>query len=207
MQDAQFWSKMAPRYARAKISDMDGYARSLSAIEPFLSGAHVLELGCGTGTTALKLAPHAQSYLGTDIAPGMIDIARGKLDDQGITGLSFKVGTVETLAPEDRQADVVLGLNYLHLLRDLPATLSGIHAMLPKGGVFISKTPCLAEMPFFIRWLVPVLQAVGKAPFVRLLSAADLEQALAQAGFECDPTAHHGAKANDARAFIVARKP
>lgn len=206
MQDAEFWSKMAPRYARAKIGDMAGYQRSLAAMEPFVSGAHVLELGCGTGTTALKLAPQAQSYLGTDIAPGMIELARSKMDDQGISGLSFKVATVETLAPEDRRADLVLGLNYLHLLRDLPATLSAIYAMLPKGGVFISKTPCLAEMPFFVRWLVPVLQAVGKAPFVRILSAADLERALLQAGFDCDPTVYHGAKANDARPFIVARK-
>ena len=68
------------------------------------------------------------------------------------------------------------------------ATLAHIHAILPLGGLLISKTPMLGQAPFYIRWLVPMLQAVGKAPYLTMLTAADLELALTQAGFACDPT-------------------
>ena len=64
MQDADFWSKnwAAPAYARRQ--DWGGtapaYERTLRQVPPpLLQGARVLELGCGTGLTALALAPHA----------------------------------------------------------------------------------------------------------------------------------------------------
>jgi ubiquinone/menaquinone biosynthesis C-methylase UbiE len=204
MQDADFWSKMAPRYARAKIGDTAGYERSLRRWQALVQGARVLELGCGTGLTAMALAPHADSYLGTDIAPGMIEIAQGRLVEQPAPNLTFQVAKAEDFGPG--QFDVVFAQNYLHLLRDLPGTLAHIHALLPKGGVLVSKTPVLGQAPFYIRWLVPVLQAIGKAPYLTMVTAADLERALAQAGFVCEPTEWHASKGRDLRAFIVARK-
>jgi len=204
MQDAEFWSKMAPRYARAKIGDMDGYSRSIERIKPVLRGARVLELGCGTGLTAMSLAPHAESYTASDIAPGMIEIAKGRVAAQPMANLTFQVAQAEDFGPG--HFDVVFAQNYLHLLRDLPGTLAHVHRLLPEGGVFISKTPCLGTAPFYIRWLVPVLQAVGKAPYLTMVTAADLEQALRQAGFACDPTEWHASRGRDLRAFIVARK-
>jgi ubiquinone/menaquinone biosynthesis C-methylase UbiE len=204
MQEAEFWSKFAPRYARAKIGDVAGYERSLAAIMPFLPGARVLELGCGTGMTAMALALHAQSYHATDIAPGMIAIAQGRLAEQPVPNLSFQVAQAEDAAPG--RFDVILAQNYLHLVRDLPGTLAHIHAILPEGGMFISKTPCLGQAPFYIRWLVPILQAVGKAPYLTMVTAPDLEHALRAVGFACDPTEWHASKGRDMRAFIVARK-
>jgi len=204
MQDAEFWSKMAPRYARAKIGDMAGYERSLRRVESFLQGARVLELGCGTGLTAMALAPHAHSYHATDIAPGMMAIAQGRVAAQAVPGLSFQVAQAQDFGPG--QFDVVFAQNYLHLLQDLPGTLAHIHALLPQGGLLISKTPCIGQAPIYIRWLVPILQAVGKAPFLTMVTAADLEQALADAGFICEPTEWHASRGRDLRAFIVARK-
>jgi len=204
MQDADFWSKMAPRYARAKIGDSAGYERTLRQVAPLLQGARVLELGCGTGLTALALAPHAQSYHATDVAPGMIEIAQGRVANDPVANLSFQVAQAEDFGPG--QFDVVFVQNYLHLLRDLPGTLAHIHAILPLGGLLISKTPMLGQAPFYIRWLVPMLQAVGKAPYLTMLTAADLELALTQAGFACDPTEWHASQGRDLRAFIVACK-
>ncbi|MCC1482551.1 class I SAM-dependent methyltransferase [Roseibaca sp. Y0-43] len=204
MQDADFWSKMAPRYARAKIGDVAGYERSLHRTQPFLQGARVLELGCGTGLTAMALAPHAASYHATDIAPGMIEIAQGRLAETPVAGLSFAVAQAEDFGPD--RFDVVFAQNYLHLLRDLPGTLAHIYALLPKGGVLIAKTPVLGQAPFYIRWLVPILQALGKAPFLTMVTAADLERALTRAGFACAPTEWHASSGRDLRAFIVARK-
>lgn len=35
-----------------------------------------LEMGCGTGSTALLFAPHVREIMGTDLSPAMIKIAR-----------------------------------------------------------------------------------------------------------------------------------
>ena len=57
--DARFWDKSARKYAAAPIKDMEGYDRTVDRTRQLLRDTDtVLELGCGTGTTALKLAPH-----------------------------------------------------------------------------------------------------------------------------------------------------
>ena len=66
--DAQFWDGAASKYAKSKIGDEAGYQRTLERTKEFLTPqSRVMELGCGTGTTALRLAPHTGSYLATDI--------------------------------------------------------------------------------------------------------------------------------------------
>jgi hypothetical protein len=42
--------------------------------------------------------------------------------------------------------------------------LHSIHDMIFPGGLFISKTPCIAEMNLLIRrFMLPAMRAVGKA--------------------------------------------
>jgi ubiquinone/menaquinone biosynthesis C-methylase UbiE len=115
------------------------------------SGDKVLELGCGTGTTALRLAGAVQDYLATDISAGMIAIANEKRAAGPIPTLAFRTATAEALTPDTVQFNAVLGFNYLHLVRDLPGTLRRIHVLLAAEGLFISKTPCVGDMNPLIR--------------------------------------------------------
>jgi hypothetical protein len=57
-----------------------------------------------------------------------------------------------------------------------------------------------------IRLAIPLLQAIGKAPYVDFVSGAQLERVIADAGFDIVERARHGSKRKDARAFLVARK-
>ncbi|KAK8068965.1 hypothetical protein PG994_005581 [Apiospora phragmitis] len=41
----------------------------------------VLEIGCGTGTLSLLVAPHARQLVAVDAAEGMVEVLRGKLAD------------------------------------------------------------------------------------------------------------------------------
>lgn len=205
--DARFWDRSARKYAAAKVSDTAAYARTLdrtAAVMP--DGCRVVELGCGTGSTALALAPRAVSYVATDLSPEMIAIARAKLDPDPVAGLEFRAATAEDLARDGVRADVVLAYNYLHLVRDLPATLRSIRALLGAGGVFVSKTPCLGDMtPLIGRVLVPALRAVGMAPYAGSFSADGLCGALREAGFEVVAVERHASKGRDHRPFVVAR--
>jgi ubiquinone/menaquinone biosynthesis C-methylase UbiE len=169
--------------------------------------ARVLELGCGTGTTALRLAGDVRLYLATDISAEMIAIAEEKHAIAPVTALSFRIATAEALAPEAGQFDAVLGFSYLHLVRDMPGTLRQIHALLAPGGVFISKTPCVGEMNSLI-WMVmlPAMRAIGKAPHASVFRAEELERQIAAAGFEIVTVEDHATKGNVRRPYIVGRR-
>lgn len=206
--DARFWDRASRRYSKAKISDEGGYERTLERTRALLSpDARVLELGCGTGSTALRLAGGVKSYLATDISGRMIAIAEEKRVASPVDGLAFRTATAESIAAEADRYDAVLGFNYLHLVRDPKIALRHIHELLVPGGLFISKTPCLRDMNVLIRGIVlPAMGAVGLAPHVSVLSARDLIGLISAAGFEVVATERHATKGKDTRPFNVVRK-
>lgn len=75
--DARFWNGIARKYAGHRIKDLPGYERTVEHTRRLLrSSDAVLEIGCGTGTTALKLAPFVGRIVGSDLSNEMIAIAR-----------------------------------------------------------------------------------------------------------------------------------
>ena len=205
--DARFWDRTSRKYAKAAISDQAGYERTLDRTRALLRpDDRVLELGCGTGTTALRLAGDVQSYLATDISAEMIAIAEEKRAAGPVPSPVFRTATAEALAPEDGQFDAILAFNYLHLVRDVPGTLRRIHALLAAEGLLISKTPCLGDMNPLIRLALPAMRAIGKAPYVGVFRATELSQSIGAAGFDVLATESHASKGKDTRPYIVARK-
>lgn len=206
--DARFWDKASRRYSRSRISDMDAYERTLDRTRAILGADdRVLELGCGTGTTALRLADGVRSYLATDISSEMISIAKEKHAAEPVQTLVFRTATAESLGPDEAGFNAAPGFNYLHLVRDVPETLRRIHSVLAPGGVFVSKTPCLGDMNLLIRRvLLPALRATGRVPHVTIFRAADVTKLMTAAGFDIVTTELHGSKRTDTRPSIVALK-
>lgn len=205
MTEAAFWDRIAPRYARQPISDMDAYEATLARVKSYLSDSdHVLELGCGTGSTALLLAPAVAEYEGTDISGGMIDIALEKAWNRSAPNIAFRKAGVQPSDHEGKTPDKVLAFNLLHLVPDTAGALGMVHALRPSGGLFISKTPCIGEK-WYYRPLVAAMQLVGKAPFVRFLKIAELDRMVTAAGFEIVETGLF--PPSTPSRFIVARKP
>ena len=90
MADPAFWNKAANKYAASKIADVGGYEETMGRAKALLKpGDHVLEIGCGTGSTAMVLAPHVKHYTGTDIAEGMLRFAHEKQAAASIDNLTF----------------------------------------------------------------------------------------------------------------------
>jgi ubiquinone/menaquinone biosynthesis C-methylase UbiE len=205
--DARFWDRTSRKYARSAMADQAGYERTLDRTRALLgSGDRVLELGCGTGTTALRLARDVQDYLATDISAGMITIANEKHAAAPVPALVFRTATAEALNSDSTQFNAVLAFNYLHLVRDLPGTLRRIRALLATEGLFISKTPCVGDMNPLLRFALPPMRAIGMAPYAGVFRAADLSQHISAAGFDILATENHATKGNDNRPYIVARK-
>ncbi len=205
---AAFWSKIAPKYAKDAIADMDAYTYTLERTRSYLgTDDRVLEMGCGTGSTALLLAGNVAHFTGTDIASGMIDIARSKVRAENVDNIVFNVATAQEATQETGPFDAVLGFNLFHLAPNAEDLFAGIHRMLPAGGLFISKTPCLGDRSvgwkrFAFRALIPVMQLIGKAPAVRFLTQSELEAAITFAGFEIVEAGNFPAISR----YIVARK-
>jgi ubiquinone/menaquinone biosynthesis C-methylase UbiE len=206
--EAGFWDRSARKYAKDQIKDMAGYERTIERTKHFLNHSDTaLEIGCGTGTTALALAPHVARIVASDVSSEMITIAREKAAAQFCQNVEFTVATAEGVPGSDGSYDTALAFNVLHLIKDRAATLAKIRQLLKPGGLLISKTPCLSEMSALIRYAVPLAQIVGKAPFVSFFTAAELEAEIADAGFVSIERARHGSARTDPRIFIVSRTP
>ncbi|MBO0765043.1 MAG: class I SAM-dependent methyltransferase [Hyphomicrobiaceae bacterium] len=206
--DARFWDRVARKYAADPVADAAGYERTLERTRHYLKGDDTaFEFGCGTGTTALKLAPSVARIVATDISSEMIAIARERAEAEGTTNVTFAVATPDAAPWSDGSFDVAFSFNVMHLVAAREAALRGVYRLLKPGGLFISKTPCLKEMNPLVRAAVPVMQFVGKAPYVAYLSAEDLEREMAAVGFEIVERARHASRGRDARPFLVGRKP
>ena len=202
-----FWDKMAPKYAESQMRSADDYehtlARTLSYLTPQM---RVLEMGCGTGTTALRLAPHVKAFVGTDQSSEMIRIARDKAADEH-SNLEFRVLGAAESAQLEEGFDVVMGFNLFHLVPDADAVLADIFKMLKPGGLMISKTPCLMDKAFgwkrfLVAGMLPILKRIGKAPDVGLWRIADVDRRIADAGFETLEAGNFPAISR----YVVARK-
>ncbi|MDO8903036.1 class I SAM-dependent methyltransferase [Hydrogenophaga sp.] len=206
---ARFWNKIARKYARDPIGDIAGYEKTLERVQALLAPEHeVLEIGCGTGTTALRLAPGTRRMVATDVSAEMVAIACEKLATQPVPQLTFRVADADAPLTTQPCFDAVLAFNVLHLVGDLEQALSSVLHALKPGGLFISKTPCLNDMnPLVPRLALPLMRALGKAPHVLCFSSVQLENALALHGLEIVSLEWHGSKGKDVRPFIVARKP
>lgn len=179
---AAFWNRVAQRYAAMPMRNPLAWEEALTRTRTHLnSDARVLELGCGTGSTAVRLAPYVMEYIATDDAGEMIAIAveRGQ-DVSNLRTIRARPG--DGSVPKGPY-DAVVAFNLLHLIPDLPAALAEIYTLLKPAGLLISKTPCLGGR-YRILWPpVRLLQAFGKAPPLMFLKPDQMEQTVAAAGF------------------------
>lgn len=203
---ARFWNKMADGYAKTKIRDERAYETKLGMTQAlFPAGANVLEIACGTGTTALHHAPHVAHYRATDISQNMLEIAREKAEQAGVTNVSFAEEDIANATWEADHYDAVLAMSILHLLPDRRGALLRIRETLKPGGVFVSSTICLGNMSFALPLLIGAMKLVGRAPdTVDRLTHDGLAAAITDAGFDIE--AHHR-MSNGTVAFIIARNP
>lgn len=201
----KFWDKTARKYAASPVGDETAYQDTLTRTRAHLKETDaVLEVGCGTGSTALLLAPQVGQLTATDISGEMIAIANEKLEAGGPDHVRFLQTTLEDAAPDGASFDAVLAFNFLHLHDDLREAVRAIHDRLKPGGLFISKTVVLGEGLPLWRFVIPIMRLIGKAPFVNFLTIQRLEDTIRAGGFEL--VDNHTYPGSFTTRFLVARK-
>lgn len=206
--DPAFWNRLAEKYARQPVADPDAFERKIEITRSHMTATDVvLDVGCGTGSLALRLAPFGGQIHGMDLSSEMIRVAQGKARAQAVENVAFHVGPFDDSfdALADGSVDVLCAYSILHLVPDRTAALARIQRLLRPGGVFVSSTVCLGESWVPYRPILTVMRWMGKAPPVTLLKVSRLEQDVRDAGFVDIESPDVGA--HRMIAFMVARKP
>lgn len=105
----QFWNEvLAPKFIRFRHVLVGGLTRHSEAIFPSLpvrQGDRVLDVGCGFGDTAIKLArlvgPEGE-VIGIDCCDAFLDMARKDVEAEGLSNIRFLRGDAEVALPENQ---------------------------------------------------------------------------------------------------------
>lgn len=205
--DATFWNDNAEKYARKRVGNPEAFERKIAITKSCMTARDVvLDIGCGTGSLALRLAPCAAQVHGLDLSSEMIRIAREKAAAQKVDNVTFHVGAFDHRVPfAPESLDGLCAYSLLHLVEDRLAALQCIYRLLKPGGFFISSTVCLGDSWVPYGLLLRVMQWFGKAPTVTVVSKEAFVAEIRQAGF-VDLT-QPAVGAQPIVAFVVARKP
>ncbi len=111
----------------------------LAAVRP---GHRVLDVATGIGepaVTAARLVGPAGRVVGTDISPGMLEVARERAAELGLGNVEFHEMDAEALDLPESTFDAVLCRFGLMFLPDVDRTLGGIRRLLVPGGRFAAS--------------------------------------------------------------------
>ncbi|QXO17286.1 class I SAM-dependent methyltransferase [Vibrio ostreae] len=199
----EFWNKNSQKYIAKPIKDKNTYNKKLKITEDLLSSTdRILEVGCGSGETAIYHAKNVKHVLATDISAAMVQHGIEKSKQAGLRNIDFKQVAIEDLLEEAERFDAILALNVLHLVNDVEASLKIIYELLHDNGLFVSSTPLLLEVNPILKILISIMQKLNLAPPVSMLSNKGFISLLENVGFKIEMTW----KSSKESMFIVAYK-
>ncbi len=152
-------------------------------------GEHVLDLACGTGIVARRVAPLVGSQgavIGLDRNQNMIAGARVAAEREGLM-IEWHTGSAEQLPFPDSSFDLILCQFGLMFFSDKHAALNEMHRVLRTSGrLVLSVWQSLARHPFYQILHNVSLRHLGKSGVEEVFSlgnAEELRGLLTDAGF------------------------
>lgn len=176
LQEATWWDEWlaANRATHSDYSDRL-ISKVIDTIQELkLSNIDLLEIGCGTGLFADRIQNRCSRYLGLDISPAAIALARDR-----VAPLNFEVADFVTYDVEDHTFDLVVVIDTMAYITDQPAAARKIFRALRPGGVAVLTT----VNPFVFRrtsWVAPK----GSGQHRRWLSLREFCDLLRHAGLQ-----------------------
>lgn len=187
---AQSWE----RRARIRALLMAEATRRMLDAARIKPGSRVLDIGTGTGDTALLAAERVGSsgqVIAVDASPAMVEQSLNNMRGAGATNVDVRLMDGANLELDDATVDAVIGRNSLQFLPGWPQPLQGFRRVLRPGGrlAFIVWAP--KELNPYFQLPITVAQEHGwmrvpatqlETPY-RLADADRLGEHLASAGF------------------------
>jgi 2-polyprenyl-6-hydroxyphenyl methylase / 3-demethylubiquinone-9 3-methyltransferase len=191
---AQWWDpagKFAPLhkfnpvrlgFIRAEVAGHFG--RDTRSLRPF-EGLTLLDIGCGGGLLSEPMARLGFKVTGADASEKNIGTARAHAGQSGLE-IEYRAGTAEALLAEGRSFDVVLNMEVVEHVADVPAYLAACAGLVKPGGItFVAtlnktlKSLALAKIgaEYVLGWLPR-----GTHDWNRFLAPPDLKKSLEESG-------------------------
>ncbi len=158
----EFYSEFADEFSETRSSERV----NLAPVMPYLhDGVKVLEIGCGNGRLVERIDREGfrLDYLGLDITPKLVEIARSRQTHLKNVAADFRVADVtapgwSTFLQERAPFDLVLAMAVLHHLPGFElrrALLRDLHARLRPGGVLLMSNWQFSRNARLRRKIVP----------------------------------------------------
>jgi ubiquinone/menaquinone biosynthesis C-methylase UbiE len=114
-------------------------ASKMAELVPPAEGLKILDLSTGTGAVAIALAGRCRDAVieAVDLSQGMLEIAKSKARDRGITNIRFRRCDVEQMAYASASFDIVTCGYALFFYPDMEATYQAICEIIKPGGLFL----------------------------------------------------------------------
>jgi ubiquinone/menaquinone biosynthesis C-methylase UbiE len=225
----RFWNDvLAPKFIRFKHILVGGLSRHSDAVFPTLpvrSGDQVLDVGCGFGDTAIRLAGQVGAtglVVGIDCCDAFLDQARAEMKSRGVTNLSFVRGDAEYALPTN-QYDFVFARFGTMFFANPVAGLRNMRQALRPGGRMVhivwrerADNPWLSMAKDVVLKYLPApgsdAQTCGPGPF-SMADQAMVREMMKAAGYDriefrrVDAPVLVGKDVDDAIAFQLAIGP
>ena len=126
-----------------------------------LKGLRVLDIGCGGGLLAEPLARLGADMVGIDPAAENVEIARAHAAETGVT-VDYRATLAETLAEARERFDVVLAMEVIEHVVDVPSFVATCASMVKPGGLLMMATLnrtlksfalAIVGAEYILRWL------------------------------------------------------
>lgn len=145
-------------------------------------GLSVLEVGCGTGKTSCYLAEKGFRVTALDRHPLMLEKAKLRAEQSGVTNVAWTLGDVEALPFESETFDIVYAES-VTVFTNVQKSLAEYYRVLKPSGRLLDK-----ELVLYDRLPEPVYAEI-KSFFKmdQILTLDEWLDLLRQNGFQCNP--------------------
>lgn len=152
-----------------------------------LEGLSILDIGCGGGLLTIPLARLGAAMVGADAGAANIEAARVQAEKVGVA-VDWRATTAEAIAETGETFDVVIAMEIVEHVADLPLFLREIAKLVRPGGLLFLATMnrtlksfalAIVGAEYVLRWLPP-----GTHTWSKFVTPKELERAVEATGLE-----------------------
>ncbi|WP_306258858.1 bifunctional 2-polyprenyl-6-hydroxyphenol methylase/3-demethylubiquinol 3-O-methyltransferase UbiG [Pararhizobium sp. IMCC21322] len=165
-------------YIKEKVSAH--FDRDIKATDAF-AGLRILDIGCGGGLLCEPMARLGAGIVGVDASATNINVASLHAEQSGLS-IDYRATTAEALSDEGETFDIILNMEVVEHVADVPLFLSECSKMLRPGGLMfvatINRTMkawglAIIGAEHILRWLPK-----GTHQYEKLVRPEEIEQPL-----------------------------